>query len=196
MGCWEYRASGGFGLPQYLLWCQQLHAEPLLAVFAGYVLQRQHVNAGSPEMSRYAEEALQEIEYVSGPADSEWGKRRAADGFPEPFHLTYVEIGNEDWFDRPAATTAGTRRSPGHPGQVPQAEADRHGPGQERRPDLYDDHYYRSPADGRRRRPLRPGRSRPAAVRRRAPRRGRPAGTGRRSSSASGPPRRAAPRPT
>jgi len=27
------------------------------------------------------------------------GKRRAADGFPEPFPLRYVEIGNEDWFD-------------------------------------------------------------------------------------------------
>ena len=39
-------------------------------------------------------------EYVSGPADSEWGKKRTADGFPEPFPLRYVEIGNEDWFDR------------------------------------------------------------------------------------------------
>ena len=76
------------------------NAEPVLAVFAGYVLNRQHVNAGSPEMAQYTQEALEEIEYVSGPADSEWGKKRAADGFPEPFPLHYVEIGNEDWFDR------------------------------------------------------------------------------------------------
>ena len=82
MGCWGYRSSDGFGLPEYLLWCKQLNAEPVLAVFAGYVLNREHVDAGSPEMAKYTQEAIEEIEYVSGPADSEWGKRRAADGFP------------------------------------------------------------------------------------------------------------------
>ena len=40
MGCWGYRSSDGFGLPEYLLWCKQLGAEPVLAVFAGYVLER------------------------------------------------------------------------------------------------------------------------------------------------------------
>ena len=29
-----------------------------------------------------------------------WGAKRAEDGHPEPFKLSYVEIGNEDWFDR------------------------------------------------------------------------------------------------
>ena len=53
-----------------------------------------------PKWLQYAQEALDEIEYVSGPADSEWGKRRAADGFPQPFPLHFVEIGNEDWFDK------------------------------------------------------------------------------------------------
>ena len=100
MGCWGYRSSDGFGVPEYLLWCKQLGAEPVLAVFAGYTLDGQHVDAGTPEMAQYAEEALQEIEYVSGPPASEWGRRRAADGFPEPFPLHYVEIGNEDGFDK------------------------------------------------------------------------------------------------
>ena len=26
--------------------------------------------------------------------------RRAKDGHPEPFKMQYVEVGNEDWFDR------------------------------------------------------------------------------------------------
>ena len=102
MGCWGYRSSDGFGLPEYLLWCKQLNAEPVLAVFAGYVLNGQHADAGSPEMALHPG-ALEEIEYVSGPQDSTWGKRRAADGFPEPFPLHYVEIGNEDWFDKSAS---------------------------------------------------------------------------------------------
>jgi len=96
MGCWGYRSSDGFGLPQYLLWCKQLNAEPVLALFAGYTLNHSHVNAGLPEMKQFTDEALEEIEYVSGPADSEWGKKRAADGLPDPFPLHYVEIGNED----------------------------------------------------------------------------------------------------
>jgi alpha-L-arabinofuranosidase len=100
MGCWSYRSSDGFGLPEYLLWCRQLGAEPVLALFAGYTLNGDYAAAGSPEMELYTREALEEIEYVMGPADSEWGRRRAADGFAEPFPLHYVEIGNEDWFDR------------------------------------------------------------------------------------------------
>jgi alpha-L-arabinofuranosidase len=145
MGCWSYRSSDGFGLPQYLLWCKQLGAEPVLAVFAGYVLHRQHVDAGSPEMAQYTQEALEEIEYVSGPADSEWGKRRAADGFAEPFPLHYVEIGNEDWFDRSGsydgrfAEMAGAIRA-----RYPQLKLIATAPVKSAKPDLYDDHYYRS----------------------------------------------------
>jgi len=33
-----------------------------------------------------------------GDSSTEWGRRRIADGHAEPFNLTYVEIGNEDWF--------------------------------------------------------------------------------------------------
>ncbi|HEY2588353.1 MAG TPA: alpha-L-arabinofuranosidase C-terminal domain-containing protein [Tepidisphaeraceae bacterium] len=145
MGCWSYRSSDGFGLPQYLLWCKQLNAEPVLAVFAGYVLRREHVNAGSPEMAQYTQEALEEIEYVSGPADSEWGKRRAADGFPEPFPLHYVEIGNEDWFDRSGSYDGRfTEMAKAIRGRYPQLKIIATAPVKSFRPDLYDDHYYRS----------------------------------------------------
>jgi alpha-N-arabinofuranosidase len=36
------------------------------------------------------------IEWANGPADSEWGAKRAAAGHPEPFNLEYLGIGNED----------------------------------------------------------------------------------------------------
>ena len=42
------------------------------------------------------QDALDEIEYVTGDTGTTWGARRAKDGHPEPFKLTYVEIGNED----------------------------------------------------------------------------------------------------
>ena len=44
------------------------------------------------------------VEYVNGPADSEWGKRRAADGHPAPYRLTHLELGNEERIDEIYAT--------------------------------------------------------------------------------------------
>ncbi|HET6387450.1 MAG TPA: sialate O-acetylesterase [Armatimonadota bacterium] len=145
MSCWGYRSSDGFGLPQYLLWCKQLGAEPVLAVFAGYVLNGDHVNAGSPEMAQYTQEALQEIEYVSGPASSEWGRKRAADGFPAPFPLHYVEIGNEDWFDRSGSYDGRfTEMAAAIRKRYPRLKIIATAPVKSFKPDLYDDHYYRS----------------------------------------------------
>ncbi|MGC4044648.1 MAG: alpha-L-arabinofuranosidase C-terminal domain-containing protein [Armatimonas sp.] len=145
MGCWGYRSSDGFGMPEYLRWCQQLNAEPILAVFAGYTLNGDHVNAGSPEMAQYTEEALQEIEYVTGPASSEWGKRRAADGFPKPFKLHYVEIGNEDWFDRSGSYDGRfTQIAKAIRVKYPNLKLIATAPVKSFKPDLYDDHFYRS----------------------------------------------------
>ena len=76
-----------------------MNAEPLLAVYAGYSLKGVHVNPG-PDLEPYVQDALDEIEYVIGPATSKWGALRAKAGHPAPFKLTYVEVGNEDWFDK------------------------------------------------------------------------------------------------
>jgi len=98
-GSWGYRASDGMGLLEFLLWCEDIGAEPLLGVYAGYSLNGDHIDAG-PLLTPYVDDALDEIEYITGDANSYWGAKRAADGHPKPFKLTYVEIGNEDWFDR------------------------------------------------------------------------------------------------
>ena len=99
VGPWGYRSSDGLGLHEFLLWCEGMDAEPLLAVYAGYSLKGAHVNPG-PDLEPYVRDALDEIEYVIGPATSTWGARRAKAGHPRPFTLTYVEVGNEDWFDK------------------------------------------------------------------------------------------------
>ncbi|MCL5743989.1 MAG: hypothetical protein M1541_08690, partial [Acidobacteria bacterium] len=45
-------------------------------------------------------EAMAEfVEYAKGPANSTWGRKRAADGHPAPYKLTHVEIGNEERLD-------------------------------------------------------------------------------------------------
>lgn len=145
MGCWGYRSSDGFGMPEYLLWCKQLGAEPVLALFAGYVLNGDHFIAGSQEMGIYTQEALDEIEYVSGSAKTKWGKMRAADGFPEPFNLRYVEIGNEDWFDRSGSYNGRfTQMATAIRKRYPQLKIIATAPVSSFKPDMYDDHFYRS----------------------------------------------------
>ncbi len=98
-GSWSYRASDGMGLLEFLEWCEDLKMEPLLAIYAGYSLNGDHVDAG-PLLEPYVQDALDEIEYVTGDVHTYWGAKRAADGHPAPFKLTDIEIGNEDWFDR------------------------------------------------------------------------------------------------
>jgi alpha-N-arabinofuranosidase len=97
-GSWGYRATDGMGLLEFLEWCEDIKMEPLLAVFAGYSLDGDHVDAG-PLLKPYIEDALNEIEYITGDIHTYWGAKRAADGHPAPFKLRYVEIGNEDGFD-------------------------------------------------------------------------------------------------
>jgi alpha-N-arabinofuranosidase len=96
---WSYRSSDGMGLLEFLEWCEDMKAEPVLAVYAGYSLKGIHVNPG-PDLEPFVREALEEIEYVTGDASTSWGARRVKDGHPAPFNLNYVEIGNEDWFDK------------------------------------------------------------------------------------------------
>ena len=96
---WRYRSSDGMGLLEFLEWCEDLNMEPLLAVYAGYSLMQDHVEPG-PALEPYVQDALDEIEYVTGDANSKWGAERAKNGHPAPFPLHYVEIGNEDWFDK------------------------------------------------------------------------------------------------
>ncbi len=116
----------------------------MLAVFAGYTLNHDHVVAG-PQLQKYVDEALEEIEYVSGDASTKWGKQRAADGFPEPFKLHYVEVGNEDFFDRSGSYDGRFKQFfDAIRAKYPELKVIATTPVKSCKPDLVDDHYYRS----------------------------------------------------
>lgn len=94
---WAYWSTDQTGILEYLELAEALHAQPLLAVYAGYSAGTNVVPQG--ELAPYIQDALDEIEYATGATDTTWGARRAADGHPAPFDVAYVEIGNEDNFD-------------------------------------------------------------------------------------------------
>jgi len=98
MSPWHYRSSDGMGLLEFLEWCEDLKMEPVLAVYAGYSLAQEHVDPG-PTLEPYVQDALDEIEYVTGSSSTKWGAERAKNGHPAPFPLHYIEVGNEDEFD-------------------------------------------------------------------------------------------------
>lgn len=141
---WRYHSSDGMGLLEFLGWCEDLHMQPLLAVYAGYSLAQDHVAPG-PDLEPYVQDALDEIEYVTGSADTQWGARRAKDGHPAPFPLTYVEIGNEDQFDRSGSYDG--RYAQFHDAikkKYPQLQLIATASIKSRQPDVIDDHFYRS----------------------------------------------------
>ncbi len=144
MSPWGYRSTDGMGLLEFLEWCEDLHMQPVLAVYAGYSLQQQHVNPG-PDLEPYVQDALDEIEYVTGGTSTRWGAERAKDGHPAPFPLTYVEIGNEDEFDH-SHTYDGryTQFYKAIKHQYPQLQLIATAPVTSVRPDVVDDHFYRS----------------------------------------------------
>lgn len=104
-GPWGYWSTDGLGLLEFLEWCEDLKVEPILAVYAGYSLAGRHIAAGK-DLEPYVEEALDEVEYVTGDTSTKWGAQRARDGHPAPFLLHYIEIGNEDYLDRSGSYTA------------------------------------------------------------------------------------------
>lgn len=149
MSPWRYRSTDGVGLLEFLLWCEDLDMEPIVGVYAGMHLDGGATTITGEALKPFVQEALEEIEYITGDVSTTWGARRAKDGHPEPFKLRYVEIGNEDWLNNGLQNYAGRFAMfyDAIKQKYPQIQVvsslrswDRYD--HTRTPDLFDDHYY------------------------------------------------------
>jgi alpha-N-arabinofuranosidase len=142
-GPWNYQSTDGMGLLEFLEWTEDLKIEPVLAVYAGYSLKGDHVIAG-PAMQPFIDDALDEIEFVTGDASTKWGAVRAKLGHPAPFPLHYVEVGNEDNLDHSGSYQS---RFPQFfaaiKAKYPQLQVIATAPVKHVKPDVIDDHYYK-----------------------------------------------------
>ncbi|HEY1499038.1 MAG TPA: alpha-L-arabinofuranosidase C-terminal domain-containing protein [Acidobacteriaceae bacterium] len=139
---WNYWSTDGMGLLEFFEWCEDLHMHSVLAVYAGYSLQHEYIKPGK-DLEPYVQSALDEIEYATGGTDTKWGAERAKDGHPEPFHIDYVEIGNEDWFD----TTGSYEKRyeqfyKAIKAKYPDLQLIATAPIKNMKPDVLDEHYY------------------------------------------------------
>lgn len=92
---WHYRNSQQFGLDELFQMCEDWGAEPIyctsVSIDDGYV--------GVPvgKIQPFVQDVLDLIEYANGDAKTTfWGKKRAANGHPQPYNLKYIEVGNEN----------------------------------------------------------------------------------------------------
>eukprot|EP01061_Rhynchopus_euleeides_P031143 TRINITY_DN515_c0_g1_i1.p1 TRINITY_DN515_c0_g1~~TRINITY_DN515_c0_g1_i1.p1 ORF type:complete len:707 (+),score=272.89 TRINITY_DN515_c0_g1_i1:50-2170(+) len=91
---WGYWVTDGLGLSELLKLSQSIGAEPLMAVFTGFTLNRQYVPL---EDSGYiVDAAMALIEYLNGTASTTWGAKRVADGIADPVWPFALEVGNEE----------------------------------------------------------------------------------------------------
>ncbi len=77
---WTGVEHNDFGLDEFLVFCQLLDTEPYIAVNSGL---------GS------VDEAMAEVQYANGSADTPMGALRAKHGHPEPYAVQWWSIGNE-----------------------------------------------------------------------------------------------------
>lgn len=142
---WQYWSSDGMGLLEFLNWCEDLNMEPLLAAYAGFSLRGGARITLHSELQPYIQDALDEIEYVTGDVNTKWGARRARDGHPAPFKLQYVEVGNEDGGDREPGSyeTRFAQFFDAIKAKYPDLKVIATDPVTTRPADVIDEHYYR-----------------------------------------------------
>ncbi|KAK7541754.1 Arabinosidase A [Phyllosticta citricarpa] len=96
-GDWTYPNTDWLGLIEYLEWAEDMNMFNILGVWAGFAL-----NSGGntpltgDALQPYIDDVLNELEFLLGDSSTTYGAQRAALGYPEPFPIPYVEIGNED----------------------------------------------------------------------------------------------------
>lgn len=84
-GHWYPQSTNGFGIEDFLRFCEAANIEPAFAINA----------------EETAQDAADLVEYLNGDTNTLWGRRRVQNGHPKPYNVRWIEIGNEEviWGD-------------------------------------------------------------------------------------------------
>jgi alpha-N-arabinofuranosidase len=97
----DYFQSFGLGFFEYFQLAEDIGAKPLPILNCGMACQfNSSETAALDQLDEYVQDALDLIDFANGPVTSPWGKLRAEMGHPQPFHLTMMGVGNEQWGPR------------------------------------------------------------------------------------------------
>ena len=97
----DYYQSYGLGFYEFFLLSEDIGAEPLPVLSVGLSCQFQNrdekAHVPVDQLDPYIQDCLDLIEFANGDVSTEWGKKRAEMGHPEPFNLKFIGVGNEQW---------------------------------------------------------------------------------------------------
>jgi len=79
---WSAMQANDLGMDEWMALTRLIDVQPYVTV-----------NAGLGD----ANSAAEEVDYINGPASSEWGAKRAANGHPAPYGVKFWNIGNEPY---------------------------------------------------------------------------------------------------
>lgn len=79
-GNWYPYSSNGFGIFDFLNFCEAAQIEAAFAI----------------NIEETEQDAVDLVDYLTAPTSNPWGAKRAADGHPAPYKFRYIEIGNEE----------------------------------------------------------------------------------------------------
>lgn len=79
-GHWNHYTTNGFGIEEFLKFCELTGIVPSFAV----------------NIYETPQDMADMIEYLNGGVNTPWGAKRAANGHPKPYGVKYIEIGNEE----------------------------------------------------------------------------------------------------
>ena len=96
----DYYQSYGLGFYEFFQLSEDIGAEPLPVLSVGLACQFQNgldAHAKMDELEPFIQDCLDLIEFANGDVTTEWGKKRAEMGHPEPFNMKFIGVGNEQW---------------------------------------------------------------------------------------------------
>lgn len=137
---WGYNSTNGLGYHEYLQMCEDLQTDALFVVNCG--MSHKGV-VPMDQMEPFVQDALDAIEYATGPTTGQWGALRAKNGHPQPFNLKYIEVGNENggaaYNERYALFYDALKKN------YPNIKIVANEPAKSRPLEIVDEHYYSTP---------------------------------------------------
>jgi hypothetical protein len=79
-GHWNRYSTNGFGIEEFLRYCEAANITPCFTI----------------NIYEKPQDMADMVEYLNGPATTEWGAKRAKNGHLNPYGVKYIEIGNEE----------------------------------------------------------------------------------------------------
>ncbi|TCC98216.1 beta-L-arabinofuranosidase domain-containing protein [Pedobacter psychroterrae] len=79
-GHWNHYTTNGFGIEEFLQFCEATAITPSFAV----------------NIYETPQDMADMVEYMNGDVSTLWGAKRAKNGHPKPYGVKYIEIGNEE----------------------------------------------------------------------------------------------------